>query len=38
MARGIRDLDDDTIRAMLEPEDESDEEIKSEKNDDQEEL
>ena len=36
MARRIRALDDDTIRAMLEPEDESNEEIGSEKNDDEE--
>ena len=36
MARRIRALDDDTIKAMLEPEDESDEEIGSEENDDEE--
>ena len=36
MARRIRALNDDTIRAMLEPEDESDEEIGSEENDDEE--
>ena len=36
MARRIRYLDDDAIRAMLEQEDESDEEIKGEENDDEE--
>ena len=36
MARRIRALDDDKIRAMLEPDDESDEEIGSEENDDEE--
>ena len=36
MVQRIRALDDDTIRAMLEPEDESDEEIGSEENNDEE--
>ena len=36
MARRIRSLDDDAIRAMLEQEDESDEEIGGEENDDEE--
>ena len=36
MARRIRSLDDDAIRAMLEQEDESDEKIGSEENDDEE--
>ena len=36
MARRIRSLDDDAIRAMLEQEDESDEEIEDEENDDEE--
>ena len=36
MARRIRYLDDDAIRAMLEQEDESDEEIGGEENDDEE--
>ena len=36
MARRIRYLDDDAIRAMLEQEDESDEEINGEENDDEE--
>ena len=36
MARRIRYLDDDAIRAMLEQEDESDEEIGGEKNHDEE--
>ena len=36
MARRIRHLDDDAIRAMLEQEDESDEEIGGEENDDEE--
>ena len=36
MARWIRALDDYTIRAILEPEDESDEEIGIEENDDKE--
>ena len=36
MARRIRSLDDNAIRAMLEQEDESDEEIGGEKNDNEE--
>ena len=36
MARRIRALDDDTIKAILEPEDASDEELGSEENDDKE--
>ena len=36
MARRIRSLDDDAIRATLKQEDESDEEIGSEENDDEE--
>ena len=38
MARRIRSLDDDAIRAMLEQQDESDEEIGGEENDDEKEL